>query len=67
MDIILPKKTKIGKGGTKKIGRMARKPAHQRYNAEQRWIKNKEKRIAKEAKRRARLKERAIRANKKKE
>ena len=44
---------KKGKGGKRKIGRMARKPSHSRYNMEARWEKNKERRIAKEAKRAA--------------
>lgn len=59
MDIIVKTKTKkAGKGGTRKIGRMSRKPSHQRYNNEQRWIRNKECRLAKAAKREARLKAR---------
>lgn len=58
-EIVIKTKTrKAGKGGTRKIGRMARKPAHQRYNAERRWEKNKEKRLKKAAKRGARLKAR---------
>lgn len=44
---------KKGKGGKAKIGRMARKPSHNRYTMEQRWEKNKARRIAKEAKRAA--------------
>lgn len=34
------------KRSSRKVGRSARKPAHQRYVAEQRWLKNKAKRIA---------------------
>lgn len=33
------------KGGTKKHGRSARSPAQARYNGEQRWKKNKRRRI----------------------
>jgi hypothetical protein len=40
---------KKGSGG-KKIGRSARKPAHQRYNNEGRWEKNKARKAAKIAK-----------------
>ena len=32
---------KKGKGGKRKIGRMARKPSHSRYNMEARWEKTK--------------------------
>jgi hypothetical protein len=35
----------------KKIGRNKRKPSQQRYNNERRWIDNKERRIAKDKKR----------------
>jgi hypothetical protein len=56
MDVIITtKKRKAGKGGTRKIGRMARKPAHQRYNAEMRWKRNKQRKIEKERKRQAKL------------
>lgn len=51
-------RSRRGKNGTKKYGRMARKPAHKKYNAEKRWIKNKEKRLKKELKRQERLKAR---------
>jgi hypothetical protein len=45
-----------GKGkGTKKYGRMGRKPAHQRYNAEKHWETNKARRLAKAAKRNEKL------------
>jgi len=57
--ITVGRQKKSGKGGTRKIGRAGRKPAHKRYNAEMRWLKNKEKRIKKEAKRQARLKQRS--------
>lgn len=50
-----PKKTKTSGRGNRKHGRSMRKPAHKRYVAEKRWISNKKKRIAKEAKRQARL------------
>lgn len=43
------------KKGSKKIGRAARKPAHNRYNSERRWEKNKLRKIEKEKKRQARL------------
>lgn len=36
------------KRGQRKIGRMARKPAHIRYNMEQRWLTNKARRIEKQ-------------------
>jgi hypothetical protein len=42
-----PQTQKRGKGGTRKIGRAARKPTHQRYNSEGRFHKNKIKRIFK--------------------
>jgi len=38
---------KRGKGGKRKIGRQAKKPAHNRYNMEARWEKNKDRRAAK--------------------
>ena len=48
-------------GGARKIGRGMRKPSRQRYTMEQRWIKNKEKRVAKQAKLEAKQKARKIR------
>lgn len=42
-------------GGDRKHGRMAKSPAHKRYNASRRWETNKERRIAKEVKRQVRL------------
>jgi len=45
-------KSKSG-GGKRKHGRAARKPAHLRYNAEMRWIKNKIKKAKKQAKKEA--------------
>ena len=41
---------KKGKGGKAKIGRMARKPSHNRYTMERRWEANKARRIAKQKK-----------------
>lgn len=38
---------KKGKGGQRKYGRAARKPSHNRYNAERRWEINKARRAAK--------------------
>ncbi len=38
---------KTGKGGKRKIGRASRKPAHNRYNSEARWEKNKARKAAK--------------------
>jgi hypothetical protein len=43
-------KTKQGKK-SRKYGRQERSPAHQRYNNEKRWEKNKERRIVKDNKR----------------
>ena len=43
----MSKKHDQGKKG-RKIGRSARKPAHQRYNLERRWEKNKQRRIEKQ-------------------
>ncbi len=42
---------KARKSGKKnrKFGRAGRRPSHNRYNLEQRWIKNKERKIAKQA------------------
>lgn len=37
-------------GGARKLGRGMRKPSHNRYTMEQRWIKNKERRVVKQAK-----------------
>ena len=51
--ITIGRRKQGGSGGTRKIGRAGRKPAHKRYNSEMRWIKNKAKRIKKEAKRQA--------------
>jgi len=50
------------KGGKKnrKWGRAGRKPSHNRYNLEQRWIKNKARRIAKQAKKEAKKKARKL-------
>ena len=53
---LYPKKSRRGGKKNRKHGRMARKPAHQRYNNEKRWEKNKERRIEKEKKRQERLK-----------
>lgn len=43
----------------RKYGRAGRRPSHKRYNMEERWLKNKARRIAKqarkEAKKRAKL------------
>jgi hypothetical protein len=39
---------KAKSGGGRKIGRAGRKPAHQRYNLERRWEKNKARKIAKQ-------------------
>ena len=39
-----------GKKGGKKIGRQKRKPAHLRYNAEDRYNKNKKRRMRKQKK-----------------
>jgi hypothetical protein len=50
-----PSRSKSG-GGARKHGRMARKPAHKRYNAAHRWEINKARRIAKEKKRQAYIK-----------
>ena len=47
-------------GGARKIGRGMRKPSRQRYTMGQRWIKNKERRIAKQAKLEAKQKARKI-------
>jgi hypothetical protein len=40
-----------GKGGKRKIGRSFKSPAHQRYTAESRWVKNRRKKIARHIKR----------------
>ena len=47
-------------GGARKIGRGMRKPSRQRYTMEQRWIKNKEKRIAKQSRLEAKKKARKL-------
>ena len=39
---------KATSGGGRKIGRAARKPAHQRYNLVRRWETNKARKIAKQ-------------------
>jgi hypothetical protein len=53
MSDIVIKLTKKSSGGKKarKYGRQKKSPAHMRYNAQERWIENKEKRIAKDKKR----------------
>ena len=43
-------------GGNRKHGRTGRSPSHIRYNSEGRCRRNKERRVAKEARRQARLK-----------
>ena len=52
-------KSKSG-GGARKIGRGLRKPSRQRYTMEQRWIKNKERKVAKQAKLEAKKKARKL-------
>jgi len=47
-----------GGSGARKHGRAGRKPSHHRYNTEQRWVKNKAKRIEKERKRQERFEKR---------
>ena len=42
-----PNRSRSRKGGKRKIGRSARKPAHVRYTNEKRWEKNKERKAAK--------------------
>jgi hypothetical protein len=42
-----PNRSRSRKGGKRKIGRSARKPAHNRYNSERRWEKNKERKAIK--------------------
>lgn len=46
-------------GNQRKYGRAGRRPSHKRYNIEERWAKNKERRIAKqvskEAKKRTKI------------
>lgn len=37
----------------RKFNRAGRRPSHNRYNFEQRWIKNKERKIAKQARKEA--------------
>lgn len=51
----MKKKNNSGGKGTKKYGRMERKPAHQRYNLEKRRESNKERRLAKAEKRNEKL------------
>lgn len=45
----------------RKYGRAGRKPSHNRYNVERRWEKNKARRIAKQAKREAKKREKLLR------
>ena len=45
---------------SRKHGRMAKSPAHHRYNIERRWEKNKAKKIAKQAKKEAKQKTRLL-------
>jgi len=45
-----PNRSRSRKGGKRKIGRSARKPAHNRYNLERRWEKNKERKALKHQK-----------------
>ena len=47
-------------GGARKIGRGMRKPPRQRYTIEQRWVKNKERKIVKQAKLEAKQKARKL-------
>jgi hypothetical protein len=51
------------RGGKKnrKWGRAGRRPSHKRYNAERRWEKNKARRIAKQARKEAKKKEKLAR------
>jgi len=49
----MSKKADQGKKG-RKIGRMKRKPAHNRYTAEKRWEINKARKAAKQAKKEGR-------------
>ena len=58
------KKDQQNKRGSKKIGRLLKKPAHQRYNLEKRWEINKKKRMAKQAKIEAKKKAKKERLNK---
>ncbi len=51
---------KPGKGGTRKIGRGLRSPSHVRYTNERRWETNKARRIAKNAKREAKVRRRRV-------
>lgn len=50
-------------GGARKIGRGMRKPSRQRYTMEQRWVKNKERKVAKQAKLEAKKKARKLKRN----
>jgi hypothetical protein len=45
-----PNRNRSRKGGKRKIGRSSRKPAHNRYNTERRWEKNKERKARKHQK-----------------
>ncbi len=54
----IPVRTGISRRGGKKqrkFGRKGRRPGHNRYNTEQRWIANKVKRLTRAAKREAKL------------
>jgi len=44
-------KAEVGKKGGRKIGRLLRKPSHNRYNAEMRYEKNKVRRAKRHVKR----------------
>jgi hypothetical protein len=45
----------------RKYGRAGRRPSHNRYNMEERWEKNKARRIAKQAKKEAKKREKLAR------
>ncbi len=47
----MPKQQTKRGGGAKKIGRSARSPSHARYVAEQRWEKNRSRKLARHLKR----------------
>lgn len=47
----------------RKYGRAGRKPSHNRYNLEQRWEKNKARRIAKQARKEAKKREKLAKRN----
>lgn len=46
-------KTQSTGGKNSKFGRASRRPSHNSYNLEQRWAKNKARRIAKQARKEA--------------